>query len=249
MMANFVLFTLLALVSVACSKYIDPRIIGGEDAPEGSAPYQVSLRNRDLEHFCGGSILNKRWIVTAAHCLKPGILKSVYMGSNSLDGNGTYYDVERFVMHHKYIPKITVNYADIGLIKVTKDIIFSDKVQPIKISKKNIKGGEICKATGWGRLADGAPVPNELQQVETTAITNEKCYELSQFVEPTSQICTLREFLRGICFGDSGGPLVYKGELVGVSSFVLYTCGAGRPDVFVKVRDFQSWINSEIRKK
>nr|AKR52929.1 chymotrypsin-like serine protease [Ctenocephalides felis] len=247
-MANFVLFTLLALVSVASSKYIDPRIIGGEDAPEGSAPYQVSLRNRDLEHFCGGSILNKRWIVTAAHALKPGILKSVYMGSNSLDGMGTYYDVERFVMHDKYTPRITVNYADIGLIKVAKDIVFGDKVQPIKISKRNIKGGEICKATGWGLLGSVDSVPNELQQVETTTITDEKCFELTQFIDPTSQICTFREFGRGICFGDSGGPLVYKNELVGITSMHLYSCRGGRPDIFVKVRDFQSWINSEIEK-
>nr|AAD21828.1 chymotrypsin-like serine protease [Ctenocephalides felis] len=249
-MAYIILVTLISLGSLVSSEYLsfstDPRIIGGEDAPEGSAPYQVSLRNSDLQHFCGGSILNKRWILTAAHCLEPGFLNSVYMGSNLLDRKGRYYDVERFVMHHNYTGKIVANVADIGLIKLAEDIKFSDKVQPVKIHQTQIKGGEICKATGWGRLGADQPVPNKLQQLETIAISDEKCYADTGFLEPTSQICVFSAFGKGVCFGDSGGPLVYKGEQVGVASFIMITCGGGSPDVFVRVLDYQDWINSFI---
>lgn len=50
-------------------KVNDERIVGGYEAPEGAFPYQISLRNNN-RHFCGGSILNSRWIVTAAHCVQ-----------------------------------------------------------------------------------------------------------------------------------------------------------------------------------
>ena len=47
---------------------INSRIVGGQDAAEAAFPYQVSLQNYG-SHFCGGSILNENWILTAGHCL------------------------------------------------------------------------------------------------------------------------------------------------------------------------------------
>ena len=46
---------------------VDTRIVGGETAEPHSWPWQISL-NVGGRHWCGGSLINNRWIVSAAHC-------------------------------------------------------------------------------------------------------------------------------------------------------------------------------------
>lgn len=48
---------------------LDGRIVGGFAMNITEVPWQVSLQLRG-SHFCGGSIIGKSWILTAAHCTK-----------------------------------------------------------------------------------------------------------------------------------------------------------------------------------
>ncbi len=65
-----ILFLLLAS-SCCCHCLGGDRIVGGEDASLEDYPWQVSLRNvvLGLSHFCGGSIIDDVWVLTAAHCV------------------------------------------------------------------------------------------------------------------------------------------------------------------------------------
>lgn len=45
-----------------------PRIVGGQNAKNNQFPYQISLRLNNY-HICGGSIISKNYVITAAHCV------------------------------------------------------------------------------------------------------------------------------------------------------------------------------------
>lgn len=56
------------LLSSDCGKpTLNTRIVGGQEAPKGFWPWQVSLQASS--HFCGGSLINNQWVLTAAHCV------------------------------------------------------------------------------------------------------------------------------------------------------------------------------------
>lgn len=120
------------------------RIVGGVDAAEGEAPYQCSLQWGQY-HMCGCAIINKSWVITAAHCLidkKPANLQ-VLVGTNNLKKGGTRYKVSKLYKHNKYDGFKQVN--DIGLIRINGTIAFNTLVQPIKYSKEEVKPNSVVQ--------------------------------------------------------------------------------------------------------
>lgn len=44
------------------------KIVGGEDAGHGEFPWLVSITRRG-GHFCGGSVVTSKHVLTAGHCM------------------------------------------------------------------------------------------------------------------------------------------------------------------------------------
>lgn len=136
---------------------VTTRIINGEDAEEGQFPYQVSLRNERMgsQHFCGGSILNDEYILTAAHCVQglnsiPSLVVAV-VGSHRLSRGGQTIRLKAIISHKQYNSQRFIN--DIALLRTASKIHFTDLIQPIALPAENIAANTKILVSGWGKTS------------------------------------------------------------------------------------------------
>ncbi|CAO1415750.1 unnamed protein product [Diamesa serratosioi] len=258
-MNQFVWLFVVSFVGfVSCE---NARIVGGEKAPE-HYPYQISLQMErsgggpgfflfpqaspasNWSHFCGGSVLNENFIVTAAHCIQGFTIEkmSVLAGTPDLkdEARGTRHLVDNCVVHPEYVE---LNNSDVAVCRLKSPFIYGKNIAPIELDKTYHGGDEICTLTGWGytTMVRGFPLPTDLQRAMLPTITNKECNERGHSVGPR-EVCTFSRFGQGACNGDSGGPLYCNGKLAGVTSYGTVICAFGKPDVFTRVSKFVDWI-------
>lgn len=196
----------------------DSKIVGGETSPI-HYPYQISLQmqargggagffffqqpSSNWSHFCGGSVLNENFIVTAAHCISGFNTSrmSVLAGTKDLrkESDGSRHLIDNCVIHPDYVE---LNNSDVAVCRIQSPFPMGENIAPIKLSKEYVGGGKNCTLTGWGYTAmiRGFPLPNELQRANLPTITNEECNQKGHNVGP-KEICTLSRFGQGACGG------------------------------------------------
>ena len=134
------------------------RIVGGNKAT-APIPWQVSLQPMgwgDM-HFCGGSIVDSKTIVTAAHCfMDEGQKWGVKVRAGTVDAHngGQVVDVAKFVSYPKKMDPNT-NEHDIMILKLATPLKFNDNVKPVCLATKDPKDGAKCYISGWGRVKSG----------------------------------------------------------------------------------------------
>ncbi|KAG9339264.1 hypothetical protein JZ751_023964, partial [Albula glossodonta] len=210
------------------------RIVGGYAPVPHAIRYIVSIQTTKSQHFCGGSLINKYWVLTAAHCNIGSDNMIIVAGDYSLS---MYEGTEQFFRPHLLIPhpeyNKDTNNADIMLIK---DTLVSE--------------GKLCQVSGWGfTSSSGGQIPSTLRTVKLPIISSARCNGSESFQGniTTNMICA--GFSAGgkdACEGDSGGPLVCEGRVYGVVSWGNGCADARYPGVYTAVSKFRRWVDRTI---
>ncbi|XP_073821498.1 trypsin-1-like [Musca autumnalis] len=210
------------------------------------APHQISLQTSS--HICGGSIISKQWILTAAHCTygQTADRLRVRLGTSVYLWGGELINVAEIVQHKQFNIS-NVDY-DFSLLKLAREIEFDERKQPAKLpeSTDEVKDGDKCYVTGWGRTQSAMESRVWLRQVEVPIFNHQECSEKYKRFGGVTERMICAGYIEGgkdACQGDSGGPLVNgDGVLVGVVSWGYGCARPEYPGIYSRVAYVRDWI-------
>ncbi|KAM7348082.1 spheroide [Cochliomyia hominivorax] len=222
------------------------RILGGEESSKSSFPYAASVR-LDGAHICGGSIVGRRSILTAAHCTIENDNKvslnrlAVRVGSTNQFSGGKLYYILDINIH----PDYDGVKNNIAVLTLEYNLEWTDRINIIKIATSFTDApapGNSVIVAGWGSQTTNAS-SHKLHSMTFSIATEEECND-AFYGNDNSTICLAHDLKKGSCNGDAGNGAVFKNKLIGVSSFVVGACGSRYPDIFSNVIHYAPWIET-----
>ncbi|XP_060113618.1 kallikrein-11-like [Heteronotia binoei] len=241
---------LLPLLISAAAAQVGPRIVGGKTCGEHSQPWHVALYDMN-RFYCSGTLLNRRWILTAAHCRMPGptyirlgVTNMTITGFGEQQRRGT-----EFVVHPNYNPKDKDN--DIMMIRLSQSVDINDSVQPLDVAYQCVAPGTQCLVTGWGTVTSPkVTIPETLQCAYLHIVPQGICESVYPDAITNNMLCAGEgDGSVDSCQGDSGAPLICDEKLQGIVSWGPEFCGQpGKPGIYTKVCNYVDWIQKIIRR-
>jgi secreted trypsin-like serine protease len=172
--------------------------MGGEDAQPHSWPWIVSLQTLN-QHFCSGSLVNKEWVLTAAHCMLNIDTVAVHIGVHNQTSFGPVVrGIIQVIIHPDYErPPRHVN--DIALFRLSSPVDFSVRenyagracLPPKTVQFDYPTNGTRLSIIGWGRLIHNGPRSQVLRQVRVNRIADDDERCLTTIVNKTQQFCAM----------------------------------------------------------
>ncbi|KAJ1945963.1 hypothetical protein FBU59_002160 [Linderina macrospora] len=249
---------------------LSKRIVGGNVAPANKYPFSSIIKTIYSEGLskCGGTIISKNHVVTAAHCVvrtatgEHALPQNIYAGY----GNNTYIyqtliPARRVFVHPQYNSTGLKN--DIAILELPDLPLDGVTVATVPVYKGWLFPEMATTAIGWGMTnTTDSHSPSYLLKEATVKIGNTApCrnhinkYLHDTFVSSNGpRICIERSLTlgNGVCTGDSGSPLLVfvrgKPYFAGVdsnggSAQGTFSCGdAGGFDFFTNVRNYLHFI-------
>ncbi len=240
-----VLTTLTAVLLPAHAAQPDPSIVGGTTTTTSESPYVVSLQSALLGHFCGGTIVAKRKVVTAGHCapLVVPLLTDVVAGRTDLRTTAGVSATVLTVVRHPLYNEVT-NGNDVAVVTVDRDLPY----QPLPYAGPGDTGlytaGTNATILGWGLTSEDGDPSDVLRKATVPIVSDAKCAAAygTSFDAATMVCAGYDQGGVDTCQGDSGGPLVVAGKLAGITSFGEGCARPGKYGVYTRVSAVSSFI-------
>jgi len=269
-----VILGLIAPPSFAGPGQPAPRIVGGTEAAPGAWPSQAALiassqASAERGQFCGGTLIDRSWVLTAAHCVTrddgsklPASAIDVAVGIETLSaiGPSDRIDVSSITIDPDWDRE--ASSGDFALLRLATPSgqPTMPLVQPA--GESAMAGGRPAEIAGWGctdpAVGECTPggYPDRLLQARVSFVSDSVCGSPSAWgsqFDPATMICagSLSTGTPSACFGDSGGPLTANVDgqrvLAGVTSFATQRCTTpGVPTVFARVATARPWIEKTV---
>ena len=237
------------------------RIVGGSVVtPQNKLPYQVYVQACFGTSCgqCGGTLINKKYVLTAMHCVKDG----ANVASNVLVKIGDYslnsaietipqqnIAVANIIMRDDYDEQNVNN--DIALLRLSSEVVFNDNVVPacLPTDPNNLYVGQQAVVSGWGTTSSGGSTSNLLKETTVKIVANSDSTCTPYGNIGNTRMCAYAAGTDS-CQGDSGGPLVVKEDgrytVVGVVSYGHGCATANTAGVYARVNNYLNWINTNV---
>ncbi|XP_072747982.1 soluble guanylate cyclase 89Db [Anoplolepis gracilipes] len=234
------------------------RIVGGNVTSIYDYPWLVSM-TRLGKFYCAGSVISRKHILTAAHCLRGFDIKTiklVLMNSDrpSISNNAIVRRIKSATIHENFNAYSFNN--DIAIIEMDEPVSVNGVVRTACLPEdRNIDyTGAIATAVGWGQTDEKGKPATELRKVNLPILSQEECDQTGYAKNRITENMFCSGYLDGkrdACFGDSGGPLHVKGifgqlEVIGI---VSWGRGCGRPNfpgIYTKLTNYIEWLKDHL---
>ncbi|XP_076238178.1 soluble guanylate cyclase 89Da [Calliopsis andreniformis] len=232
------------------------RIVGGNVTSVHEYPWMVSL-NRQGTFFCAGSLITRKHVLTAAHCMRYDTkdMKLVLADDRPNSSKNAIIRRVKSVTVHENYHKYSYN-NDIAIIEMDRPVDINGIVRTACLpeDKPIDYTGATATVVGWGQTGEREPVSKELRKVNVPILSEEECdqagYQKNRITE--NMFCAgYMQGERDACMGDSGGPLHVKGtygqlEVIGIVSWGRGCAEPNFPGVYTRLTNYIGWLKDHL---
>lgn len=238
-----------AFIDFTVARTIGDRIVGGVPVSAGELPWMATIFIEDssgnLVQLCGGTLISKNKVVTAAHCnILPARAYRIAVGKlNIAPPVAGLIRVEKFTSHPGYVAAPQGN--DVAVITLSQEA--SPPFAALSTEDPPETEFVMGLIAGWGAISENGPSSTILLKASVPFVAGDDCKKSYPSL-PSGTICAgFKQGGTDTCQGDSGGPLLRLGlqaslTLSGVTSYGTGCARQGYYGVYTRVSAHHSWI-------